>query len=149
MKESVIGVVFPLLPEHTKRILEQKKDVLVKYVSRIPQKPQNFRLSKGMKVLFYVSGSGRRIAGEGEINEVVFMPPLEAYEKYRARIVLSRQELLDYARLQPKRTLDKELLVLEMKHLRKFDQAVTFPRNVSMAGQYITRESYETILPHS
>lgn len=146
MDEEIIGVVIPTLQTHAERILSHGKDVLAKYVSRIPERPQNFRLKKGMKVLFYVSGSGRRIAGEGQIADIAFMTPIGAIEKYKNRLVLSRKELLDYMSSQPNRNLSTSLMVLEMKHLRKFASGVIFPKNISMAGEYLTPESYNGIL---
>ena len=142
---STVGIIFPVPIEHAKRLLEGKKDVLVKYISRVPRKPQNFRLKKGMKVLFYISGSGRRIAGEAEIHLVGFLPPLEAFRKYQGRMMLSRQELLRYATSQPKRTITKPLLVLELDKIQRYGNAAVFPRNVSMAGEYLSRDVYDRL----
>jgi hypothetical protein len=142
MREDPIGIVLPLLREHADRILDQNRDVLVKYTSRIPKKPRNFRLKEGMKVLFYLSGSNRTIAGEAEIGGIRFMVPHDVLTEYGARLFLSREELSQYTRLQPTRSTNKPPLVLEVRRARRFTKAVAYRKRVSTAGEYLTAKDY-------
>jgi hypothetical protein len=141
-----VGIVFPVRPEHISRILDKHKDVFPKFISRIPKRPGLFRLKPGMKIIFYVSNSGRCVAGEAEIELIEFLPVKSAVSKYKNRLMLSQRELDEYADKALNRT-EKPMLVLSFTKLRKYQDGMTYPRNVSMAGEYITQDKYEKIIP--
>lgn len=145
MDERVIGIVVPISRTHAERILLAKKDVLTKYLSRVPRRREDFRLKKGMKVILYVTSSGRRVAGEAEIQDLRFLPLQETIERYHGRLVLTPDELTQYAKMQPGRTPSKPLLVLELKKVREYKDDVSYPRNVSMVGEYLRFNVYDEL----
>jgi hypothetical protein len=141
---DIIGIVLPILPEHVSRVFNENRNVLVKYVSKIPRKPGKMRLQVGMKVVFYVSRSGRRLAGEGEISFVEFVSMQDAVAKYGGRLLLSESELNSYARQQPRRT-EKPILALGLKKLRAYASGITYHKNISMVGEYLTRDANDAL----
>ncbi|MEM3872618.1 MAG: DUF365 domain-containing protein [Nitrososphaeria archaeon] len=143
MENKDVGIVFPVRPEHVHRIFDEKKNVFVKYFSRAPKKLEDFRLKEGMKIIFYVSCSKRKLAGEAEIKNITFLTPNEVIEKYRERLFISEKELLKYVHRQPRRQHDKPLLVLELENMRRYPEGITYHKNISMVGEYITKEVYK------
>jgi hypothetical protein len=139
------GIVLPVPLDYVNRILNRKRSVFVKYTSRVPKKLTDFRLHKGMKVLFYVSNSGRKIAGEAEIAGIEFMPPAEVLEKYRDQLVLSQSELSSYQAARPGRGPEKPLLVLSLGRVRRYPEGTTYHRNVSMAGEFLRLNVYNDL----
>lgn len=146
MDEVIAGIVLPISRTHAERVFRGGKDVLVKYLSRIPKRKQDFRLRKGMKLIFYVTESGRLVAGEAEIRNLCFLLPQDTIKKYGKRLILSTKELLEYANVQPGRTLTKPLVVLELSRAQKYEPEVTYPRNISMVGEYLRPNVYKELV---
>jgi hypothetical protein len=98
-----------------------------------------------MKVLFYVSESGRKIAGEAEVASVEFMPPAEVLEKYRDKLVLSQLELSSYRDARPGRGPEKPLLVLNLGKVRRYPNGITYYRNITMTGELLRPNVYNEL----
>lgn len=150
MKEQhIVGVVYPVGQDHVNRIFDSNKNVFLKYTPWIPSRPDDYRLKRGMKILFYLSHSKRRIFGEGRIRNLEFLKPKEALAKYGSSLILSEKEITAYAKQQPNRTLEKPLLVLVLDNLKKYSQAIHYHRNVAMAGEFLMLDTYQTLLQQS
>jgi hypothetical protein len=137
LKEAKYGVIYPVLRKHANRIL-RGKNVFCKYVGRgVPN------LDIGSRILFYVSHSNFEVVGEGKISKLEYMPPSEILMKYSGRLFLSRKELGKYRGNRP---LDRKLLVATLSNIRRFRKPVRRFRPLTMAGETLTSEQYQTIL---
>lgn len=142
--ERISGVVFPIIPKLAERIVKRNNVIFVKYVSRVPKKPSNYRLEPGMRIYFYVSGSHRKLAGQGIVRSVEFLPYKEVLAKYGNLLLLTSNELSRYSRMQPNR-LSKPMLVLGLGEIRRYPDGVVYHRNVTMAGEYVRADDYTRI----
>ena len=145
MTNRIIGIVLPIPSEQVQRIFNKNGNVLVKYLSHIPKRFEQFRLKKEMKVLLYVSNSGRKIAGEAKIKNIEFLSPNDAITRYGRNLLVSELEMSRYVHSQPRRNYDKPLLVLELINIKEYPEGLTYHKNVSMVGEYLTKETYERI----
>jgi hypothetical protein len=126
------------------RILQERRNVLVKYVTWTT----GLRLVPKQKIVFYASQDSKEIVGEGIIEIVEFLTASEALEKYGERIFLSKGELEKYMMLRPNRA-SKKMLVLMLSKLREYTPHVKYGRPITMAGQYLTREEYSELFHKS
>lgn len=137
-----MGVIFPVRKQFVNRLLVEKRNVFVKYLARNGL----MKLSIKHRVLFYVSQSSKEIVGEGIIEEINFLTPIEALQKYGEKLFLNDIELGEYTHLQPKRDSSKKMLVLVLSKIRRYAKPRIFKRPISMAGLYFTKEEYEELL---
>lgn len=140
--KKIVGVIFPIPKHFIDRLLLEKRNVFVKYISRV----SNLRIVPKHKLLFYVSRSLKEIVGEGKIEQVLFQTPKEAFEKYGNKLFLNENELEEYTLQQPKRDSSKKMLVLVLGGLRRYSKPKKFKRPINMAGQYLTQEDYTDLL---
>ena len=138
---EIIGVVYPVPVQYIDRLFDEDRNVFVKYV-RSP----SIKVNPRDKVLIYASQGSKEVVGEGIIDALYFKTPEEVLKKYGDKLFLTRDELYDYARSQPTRPLTKKMLVLVLSGLRKYSDAIKYPRPMTMAGEYITREKYESLV---
>lgn len=137
----VVGAVFPTLRELVDRMFVEKRNVFAKYVTwnSTKLKPKN-------KVLFYVSRSSKEIVGEGKIEEIYFLTPSEALEKYGNRLFLNEEELQEYTLQRPSRNASKRMLVLVLSNLTRYSKPHRFRKPITVAGQYLTKAEYAELL---
>ena len=146
MNKEIVGVLFPIKSKYVERIFRYRTPVVVKYLSRIPRKPRNYALKRGMKILFYVSGSGRKIAGQARIRDVEFLTPAETLTKYSDRLFLPPDDLVAYIAMQPNRDATKPLLVLDLDEVVSFPDGIRHLKNMTMAVEYFDQEFYSKIV---
>ena len=140
MKEPKYGIIYPLLPNHIKRILGGK-DVFCKYVGRgVPN------IQKGSKLLFYESGGTFLLQGEAIVKQVEFLSPESIVSKYSSRLFISTRELQAYRANRPK---ERTLLVLSLTNATKFSKPIQLDKYITMAGQTLNKEEYKGILKKS
>lgn len=102
----VIGIIFPILPDHVKRLLLDRKKIFVKFVSKDLR-----RLRIGGKLFLYESRGTRTIVGEAEIEDIARATAAEVVSKYGHDLFLTTDELEKYV---GNRT-EKRMLVLAKK----------------------------------
>lgn len=139
---ELAGVIFPVPKRFINRLLVEKRNVFVKYVAR----PGLSKLLVNHRILFYASESSKEIVGEGTIEEISFLTPSEALQKYDRQIFLNETELNQYTYSQPGRDSSKKLLVLVLAKIRKYAKPKVFGKPVSMSGVYLTKENYRELL---
>ena len=140
MRQSDVGLVVPVSRDIAGRIFAKKGDVFVKNVPQSPRNPSEYRLKKGMKVIFYLSGSNREISGEAEVEMVEFLDTTEALQRYHERLVLDEEEFKAYANASKIR--GRPLLVITLGNPKKYPVGVKYPKRISLAGEYLSRETY-------
>jgi hypothetical protein len=135
--EAVYAMIYPLLRGHINRIF-QGKDVFCKYTGQ-----RTFRINSGTKILFYASGSGRQILGEGLVDSREQLTPDELLGKYANRVFISRDELEKY---RGERSRDLKLLVLRLRDIRKFDYPKVLSVHMTMTGMQLSKGQYEGLM---
>jgi hypothetical protein len=137
-KENTIGIVFPMLPDHIQRIFQDQKNVFVKFLAKeaIPR-----RLRAGSKLFFYQSGGSKEIVGEARIIETALGTLQEVSAKFGERLFLTQSELEEYAGNRGAKTM----LVLLLDDAKKYEVPLKLGKSVTMAGQYLTREMYDSL----
>jgi len=140
---EVAGVIFPVPKHLVDRLLTEKRNVFVKYVGKTGLLK---RLLVKHRVLFYVSGSSKEIVGEGTIDEISFLTPIEALQRYGRKLFLDEGELEAYIRLQPNRDSSKKMLVLVLSKIKKYAKPKVFGKPISMSGLYLSKEDYRLLL---
>ncbi len=138
---EIMGVVFPLPEYLIERFLNGTKDVFIKYLAH----PRGTRLSLGHKLFFYASGGERHLLGEAVIAAVKVLKPDQILEVYGERLFLSKEEFEKYSSSQPRKDYKKDLLVLEIKLAKRYNYPIKFPKLLTMAGRYISREMYNSL----
>ena len=142
-EDDLIGIVLPFLPSQIERVLNGSKHVILKFITQVPKKPHLFRLKKGMKVVFYFRASDRKLGGEATIVSLEFLLPQATASRYKGDRFISKHELQEYVSSRPGRT-SKPLLVLRLSQPKRYPAGTTYPRNVTMAGEYLTEPFYRS-----
>lgn len=135
---QILGIVFPLLPQHAERLLNQGKTIFVKFFSkeRIP-----VRLQSGSRLFLYESKGNKEIVGEARIVRIDTLPASEVMSVHGSRLFLTKSEFEDYVGNRR----DKKMLVLLLEDAKKYPVPLKLGRSVTMAGRYMRRELYSQI----
>jgi hypothetical protein len=135
--DETLGIIYPLIPDHAERFFKGKT-VFVKFVGRgaVPS-----RLHPGSKLFFYTSGGSREIIGDARIVKITTATAREVLEKYADQLFLTADELEEY--VGDRR--EKSMLVLSVSNAKKYDSRLKLPKYVTMAGQYMTKQWYESL----
>jgi hypothetical protein len=136
---ETVGIIFPLLPKHAERLLNEGKTVFVKFFGResIP-----LRLRQGSKLFLYESQGNKAIVGEASITRVESVRASDAVSTYGARLFLTQLEFDEYVGNRG----DKTMLALVLGEVRKYAVPLSLERSVTMAGRYMTREMHKRLL---
>lgn len=140
--DKIVGIVFPIPEQFVNRLMIEGRDVFVKYLPRIT----GLKIAPKDRLLFYVSHSSKEIVGEGRIEEISFLTPDAALEKYGIRLFLNQNELREYTLRRPERGPSKKMLVLVLSRLKRYTKPKKPKRSITMAGQYVTQEEYLELL---
>ena len=101
-----------------------------------------------MKIIFYISGE-KQVIGEGVIAKVEKLSPDIAWSSWGPKMIMDKCEFEKYTQTSPitgKPRANKELTVLLLKDLRKYDKSIDLTRSVTPTGCYVTEEQYEALL---
>jgi hypothetical protein len=137
-EKDTIGIVFPMLRDHIQRIFQDQKNVFVKFLARevLPR-----RLRAGSRLFFYQSGGSKEIVGEARIDEIAVGTVQEVLAKFGERLFITRSELEEYAGNRGAKTM----LILLLDDPKKYKVPLKLGKSVTMAGQYMTKEMYDTL----
>lgn len=128
------GAIFPISSEHVARLLDEGKDVFVKFTKLK-------RLENDSKIIFYVSGE-KLLAGEGTIVNVESLDPKTAWMRYGERIFLRNEEYDNYVRRSPisgaERKMEK-ITVFALRDLRRYKKPIKYVYPMTPAGRYLTK----------
>ena len=128
----MLGIIFPLSPQHIDRFLDGGKTVFVKFFGK--QRTPS-RLHRGAKLFFYQSGGGKEIVGDAEIIDVSSETRDALWDKFGDRLFLTRDELNAYVRDRQ----NIQMTTLVVKNARKYAEPLTLSHPLTMAGQYMTK----------
>jgi hypothetical protein len=135
---ETVGIIFPLLPKHTERILNENKTVFVKFFGKegIPQ-----RLRPGSKLFLYKSRGNKEIVGEARIIRIESVRASDVVSMYGARLFLTQSEFEEYAGNRGEKTM----LALVLGDIRRYAVPVRLDTSMTMAGRYMTREMFQQL----
>jgi hypothetical protein len=136
--DEIIGIVFPLLPQHTMRLLEEGKKVFVKYFGR-DNAPT--RLKSGHRLFLYESKGTRRIVGEAKIREIRRGTAAEIWSTFGNDLFLNKQEFDAYVGERKQRSM----LVLVIGSPLRYADPLSRDKPLTMAGEYMTKQAYDRL----
>lgn len=131
----IVGIIYPLIPQHICRFFEDRKKVFVKFVGGFPRK-----LQSGSTLFFYESRSNKEVVGEARIVEIGSGTVEEVLARFGMDLFLTRNELEEYAGNRK----SKRMLVLSLRDIRKYAVPLRLEKSVTMAGQYMTKTMRST-----
>jgi len=137
----IIGAIYPVQIKYIDRIFKQGRNVFAKYL-----RTNTTQLLIGHKLVIYASHALKEIVGEGKIENIEFLTPDKAWQKHGDKIFLNREELHEYTTSQPKRTSAKEMLVLTLRELKKYEKGIKYSRPITMSGEYMKKTDYKSLI---
>ena len=137
---EIIGAIYPIPNHLVDRFFLKKAKVFVKFLTHTSTK-----LAPKNKVIFYASHGSKKIVGEGIIEKIEFLTPEIVLAKYKDRLFLNEDEFFSYVEKSPSRS-SKEILTLTLKKIRKYSHPIEYNKKITMAGQYITLEEYNSLI---
>jgi hypothetical protein len=135
---SPFAAIYPLPSHLASRILQSKKPVFVKYPTHEVISP---KLASCKKLLLYISGSNKEIAGEAEITSISLMTLSEAVSAHGSRLFLTEDVLREYSGGRD----NKKMMVFGLCGITKYPEAKCLGRGITMVGEYIAREAYDNM----
>jgi hypothetical protein len=136
---SPFAVIYPLPSHLASRILQDKKSVFVKYPTHETISP---KLASCKKLLLYISGSNKEIAGETDIVSISLMTLSEVVSAYGNSLFLTEDELREYSGGRD----NKRMMVFVLGGITKYPEAKSLGRGITMVGEYMTKEEYDELL---
>ena len=133
------AVIYPLPSHLVSRILHVKKSVFVKYPTHEVITP---KLASCKKLLFYISGSNKEIAGEADIVSINLMTLSRVVSAYGTRLFLTEDELREYSGGRD----SKKMMVFELSGITKYQEAKCLGRGITMVGEYMSKEEYDGLV---
>lgn len=139
---SPFAVIYPLPSHLTSRILQDKKSIFVKYPTHEIISP---RLASCKKLLFYISGSNKEIAGEADIVSINLMTLSEVFSAYSSNLFLAEDELREYSGGRD----NKKMMVFRLGGIILYQKPKHLGRGITMVGEYISEEEYDSLMGDS
>lgn len=136
---SPFAVIYPLPSHLASRILQNKKSVFVKYPTQEKISP---KLESCQKLLLYISGSNKEIAGEAEIVSINLMTLSEVVLTYGSSLFLTEDELWEYSNGRDA----KKMMVFELGAIRRNSEPKLLGHGITMVGEYISKEEYKSLI---
>jgi hypothetical protein len=133
------AVIYPLPSHLASRILQDKKSIFVKYPTHetISQK-----LASCKKLLLYISGSNKEIAGEAEITSISLMTLSDVISAHSSSLFLTEDELREYSGGRD----NKKMMVFVLGEIAKYPEAKCLGRGITMVGEYMSKEEYDDLV---
>ena len=133
------AVIYPLPSHLASRILQSKKSVFVKYA---PHELISPKLASCKKLLLYISGSNKEIAGEADIVSINLMTLSEVVSAYGSSLFLTEDELQEYSNGRD----NKKMMVFVLGGITKYPEAKCLGRGITMVGEYMSKEEYDALV---
>jgi hypothetical protein len=133
------AVIYPLPSHLASRILQDKKSVFVKYPTHEMISP---KLASCKKLLLYISGSNKEIAGEADIVSINLMTLSDVVSAYGSRLFLTEDELREYSGGRD----NKKMMVFLLDGITKYPDAKCMGRGITMVGEYRSKEEYNSLI---
>jgi hypothetical protein len=139
-QEKIIGVIYPLHRNIIERFLNEDKDIFIKYISRIRNKKSKFRLTPGLKLFLYESAFRKALVASATIKTIEFVNIEEIMDTYNDKLMISKNELVDYAKGRT-----KKIMILKLDNIIKLEPIIPVKCRITMSGRYITKDNLDEI----
>ena len=133
------AVIYPLPLNAALRILQDKKSIFAKY---FPHETISPKLTSCKKILFYISGANKEIAGEAEIKSISLMTLSEVVLEHSKDLFLTEDELLEYSNGRDR----KKMIVFELDEIKPYPIHKALGHGITMIGEYISEEEYDLLM---
>lgn len=138
--ESIVGAIFPVSSEQSKRIFEEGKRVFTKYTSFQ-------RLQANDKIVFYISGE-KKLSGEAVIEKIRCLAPKVAWLTYGTKLFLNEKEFEQYTSISPitgKTRTSSEITLFLLKNVKMYTPAIQSIIKMTPSGCYLNSQDYQRI----
>lgn len=139
MPYQSFAVIYPLPRNISARILHDNKLVFTKYLSREIISP---KLKSCKKLLFYISGANKEIAGEADIVSIDLMILSEVLSRHKKNLFLKDHELKEYSNGRDK----KKMAVFVLDNIVTYSEPKYMGHGITMIGEYLLKEEYESLV---
>jgi hypothetical protein len=136
---SPFAVIYPLPSHLALRILQDKKSVFVKYPTHVMISP---KLASCKKLLLYISGSNKEIAGEAEIESIRLMTISEVVLTYSSNLFLTEEELREYSNGRD----SKKMMVFVLGRITLYPEPKSLGHGITMIGEYSSEDEYNALV---
>ena len=133
------AVIYPLPLNIASRILNDKKSIFAKYLTHETISP---KLTSCKKLLLYISGANKEIAGEAEIKYITLMTLSEVILEHSKDLFLKEDELLEYSNGRD----SKKMIVFKLGEIKPYLKHKALGHGITMIGEYISEEEYSALL---
>lgn len=134
------GVIYPIPNDLINRLIRNTV-IFVKYPTH---EVISNRLKACKKLLFYASRGNKKVIGEANINWIELLPKEEVLKNHINDLFLNKEELEEYSKGRT-----KKLLVFSLENSTKFQLPVALDHPITMVGEYISKEDYNTLIEKS
>ena len=139
MSELPFAVIYPLPLNVALHILHDKKSIFVKYPTHETISP---KLASCKKLLFYISGANKKIAGEAEIKSISLMTLSDLILRHSSGLFLTEEELREYSNGRD----NKKMMVFELGKITPYLESKALGHGITMVGEYISEEEYNILM---
>ena len=115
------------------------RDVFVKFT--------RLNLDSGSTIVFYVSGE-KLLIGDAKVDHIERLNPDVAWERYKGRVFLDKEEYDEYARISPISKEERkmsEITVFLLENIRKYKKPTRSIYPVTPSGRYLTSKMIKKI----
>jgi hypothetical protein len=116
-----------------------KKNIFVKYPTH---EIISIRLASCKKLLFYISGSNKEIAGEADIVSINLMTLSEVVSAYSSSLFLTEEGLREYSGGRD----NKKMMVFRLGNIIPYREPKHLGHGLTMVGEYISEEEYDLLM---
>ena len=139
MSELPFAVIYPLPLNVALYILHDKKTIFVKYPTHETISP---KLASCKKLLLYISGANKKIAGEAEIKSISLMTLSDVILGHSSGLFLTEEELREYSNGRD----NKKMMVFELGEITPYLESKALGHGITMVGEYISEEEYNILM---
>jgi hypothetical protein len=136
---SPFAVIYPLPSRLASRIIQDKKSIFAKYTTH---EVISAKLESCKKLLLYISGSNKEIAGEADIVSIGLMTLSEVVTAHRSSLFLTEDELREYSNGRD----NKKMMVFRLGKIIPYKEPKHLGRGITMVGEYISEDEYKSIV---
>ena len=138
---KVLGVIYTLPSNALSKILDEKKNIFVKYTPFQPSKKSKIKLFEGMKLYLYETKANKEILGEAIVDKIIFCNLQEIVKDYMNKLMLTKNELEEYCRNR----YEKKAMLFILKNIKKYIKPIGIEKNITMGGLYVTSDNIDSL----
>lgn len=131
--KCILGVIYAVPKNIIYNVLDNKKNIFVKYLTHPITKKSRIKLHSGIKLYLYESHAKRCLVGEADIINLTFLNLDEVISLYRKKLMFSENEFIKYSRGRE----EKKVIVFELKNIKRYRKSIQINLPITMSGLYV------------